>query len=287
MVRDDGFVLEPEGSFSTIDQRPGFDARVLKDHIASARKGQFSTVDRQPIFDPALLEGQEELIRAQLQNAMKLPVPWVDNDFDSVVLAVSKESNGLDRLTEADELAGTCPATTAQTDDLAAAPTPTATKPESALKGNVHVNLISGDALLSGNKTSAVKKPASYFASKVAEVVGDWVSEGGTCRVSEDTMTKRLYYEEPTGDGSRILGWLDNPVEEDGNVAWEAVLSLLEEGARPWYGPSFGEPPEPLGDIRVLLMPGEPATMETKIRILGEDEDWGNPVLWAQCGPKD
>lgn len=75
---------------------------------------------------------------------------------------------------------------------------------------------------------------------------------------------------EPVGDGSRVHGWLDI-VEEK---LWHGTLVLLKVGSLqvprlclklqfpcqagegPWYGPSFGPPPEVVGDIKVRLLKG-------------------------------
>ncbi|CAJ1332515.1 unnamed protein product, partial [Effrenium voratum] len=49
-------------------------------------------------------------------------------------------------------------------------------------------------------------------------------------------------------------------------------------GEGPWYGPSFGPPPEVVGDIKVRLLKGEKPQMETQIRMKEEDEDWSEPT---------
>ncbi|CAJ1332514.1 unnamed protein product, partial [Effrenium voratum] len=51
-----------------------------------------------------------------------------------------------------------------------------------------------------------------------------------------------------------------------------------QAGEGPWYGPSFGPPPEVVGDIKVRLLKGEKPQMETQIRMKEEDEDWSEPT---------
>mmetsp|Transcript_7448 Transcript_7448/g.20111 ORF Transcript_7448/g.20111 Transcript_7448/m.20111 type:complete len:180 (-) Transcript_7448:95-634(-) len=113
-------------------------------------------------------------------------------------------------------------------------------------------------------------------ADEACSVIGNWKSAKGGCRVFEDHITSRLSYEEPIGDGSRLHGWL---VKRDDEQIWESSLSVLEEGERPWYGPSFGEEPESVGDIRVRLT-GK--GVETQIRVDGEDNDWQPPVCFRR-----
>merc|ERR1711956_168028 len=86
---------------------------------------------------------------------------------------------------------------------------------------------------------------------------------------------------EPLGDGGRLHGWLD-PVAAEANT-WQGSLALLPAGKQPWYGPSFGEPPEIVGSIKVRSLPDEePAAIETQIRVKDEDEDWQKPVRFRR-----
>ncbi|CAE7457327.1 UVR8, partial [Symbiodinium sp. CCMP2456] len=77
-----------------------------------------------------------------------------------------------------------------------------------------------------------------------------------------------------------LHGWLELSEGGDaseGSVAcWIATLHLLEEDELPWYGPSFGEEPEALGQIKVELLPGR--RLQTSIRIEDEDDDWQSPT---------
>merc|ERR1712125_136521 len=84
-------------------------------------------------------------------------------------------------------------------------------------------------------------------------------------------VTARLSYTEPIEDGMRVHGWLD-PVPGKTSV-WQGRLALLEKGKGPWYGPSFGPPPEVVGDIQVCWL--KPKHMETRIKMKDEDEDFG------------
>merc|ERR1719384_1369797 len=106
-------------------------------------------------------------------------------------------------------------------------------------------------------------------------------------------MTARLTYEEPMEEGARLHGWL-NQVEGE-TMLWEGTLAILEKGRGPWYGPSFGAPPEVVGKIRVRLLPvaegekgdkGEPS-METQIMVDGEDTDWQAPTKFNLEGKSD
>ncbi|CAE7368355.1 UVR8 [Symbiodinium natans] len=110
-------------------------------------------------------------------------------------------------------------------------------------------------------------------------VQGSWLSARGECAIFTDPRTNRLTYEEHLADDqSRLHGWLE-PSEEasEGSIAcWIATLHLLEEDELPWYGPSFGEEPEALGQVKVELFPGR--RLQTSIRIEDEDDDWQSPT---------
>merc|ERR1712008_520606 len=118
-------------------------------------------------------------------------------------------------------------------------------------------------------------------AAVAAPPTGSWSSAGGTCKISRDPITNRPTFEEPLGDGGRLHGWLD-PVAAEANT-WQGSLALLPAGKQPWYGPSFGEPPEIVGSIKVRSLPDEePAAIETQIRVKDEDEDWQKPVRFQR-----
>lgn len=130
---------------------------------------------------------------------------------------------------------------------------------------------------------------AAVVAADGPEVCGDWVSCKGECRVFLDHMTSKLSYEEViSDDGDRLHGFLE-PVEApaaEGSAAellcWRADLVVLEDGQMAWYGPSFGEKPETVGDVQVLLRLGDSPRLETRIRVEGEDTDWQEPVKFRR-----
>ncbi|CAK9066607.1 unnamed protein product [Durusdinium trenchii] len=93
---------------------------------------------------------------------------------------------------------------------------------------------------------------------------GSWKSEKG---VSEQFMESEVG--EPVGE-ERVHGWLD-PVSGEESL-WHGTLVLLKAGEGPWYGPSFGPPPEVVGDINVRLLKGDKPGMETQIRMQDEEE---------------
>ena len=56
------------------------------------------------------------------------------------------------------------------------------------------------------------------------------------------------------GDGSeRLYGRLEGGENLDGIYTWTAMLSILEKDDTPWYGPSWGEKPVSIGNIKVNL----------------------------------
>merc|ERR1712032_1428847 len=113
---------------------------------------------------------------------------------------------------------------------------------------------------------------------------GTWISEKGEFSIFEDHMTSRLSYEELLGDGSdRLHGWLVKQSEDE--ARWLGKLAILEDGERPWYGPSFGEEPDVIGHIQVRFMPGSPDKVETQIRVEEEDVDWQPPVVCRRKPP--
>lgn len=128
--------------------------------------------------------------------------------------------------------------------------------------------------------SAAASSSAGCAPAKGEEAVcGAWVSEKGECKIFLDRMTSRLSYEESLPDGGRLHGWL---LRNGQNLCWESRLWYLDEDQGPWYGPSFGEEPEAVGFILVRLCPGSPPTMETQIRVLGEDDDWQSPTSFRQ-----
>eukprot|EP00927_Polykrikos_kofoidii_P081482 TRINITY_DN7890_c0_g2_i1.p1 TRINITY_DN7890_c0_g2~~TRINITY_DN7890_c0_g2_i1.p1 ORF type:complete len:457 (-),score=95.20 TRINITY_DN7890_c0_g2_i1:294-1664(-) len=128
-----------------------------------------------------------------------------------------------------------------------------------------------------------------------AALVGDWVSDKGTCRILKDPTTDRLAFEEPFGDGERLYGFLEQ--ERGANLLWQASLGILGEGQDPSFGSS-----EVAGRILVRLLPevGETlrgsatkASMEMQIHVDGEeesvegaddddDESWEPPVKFRR-----
>lgn len=113
---------------------------------------------------------------------------------------------------------------------------------------------------------------------------GMWISEKGEFSIFEDHMTSRLSYEELLGDGTdRLHGWLVKQDEDDNR--WQATLMMLEDGQGPWYGPSFGEEPEVVGNIQVHFVRGSPNKLETQIRVAEEDVDWQPPVVCRRKPP--
>ncbi|CAJ1382130.1 unnamed protein product [Effrenium voratum] len=117
--------------------------------------------------------------------------------------------------------------------------------------------------------------PKSQTSDQGEALHGSWKSEKGKCSIGKDPVTARLSYTEPLPEGERVHGWLD-ATEEEG--LWQGTLVLLQAGEGPWYGPSFGPPPEVVGDIKVRLLKGEKPQMETQIRMKEEDEDWSEPT---------
>merc|ERR1711971_652798 len=105
---------------------------------------------------------------------------------------------------------------------------------------------------------------------------GVWVTANGKglCRIAEDHITSRLFYEEKIREDEILHGWLnDCSAKAGGALCWEAQLSILEEDDEPWYGPAQGPEPEYDGSIKVKLIPGPSLQMETQIKV-GEDEGY-------------
>lgn len=210
--------------------------------------------DHRPILDAAELRREAKRAKAELQHACEVPVPdgaEVDEDLQD------SAPEGQDVQTAPG--AGSAPEGDRPTEGRAAEPSEAA--------------------------------PASHATRPAEEAVqGEWISEKGRCVIREDRMTSRLAYEEPLGDGSRLHGWL---LKQDAgkiaagvdDVVWEAALVMLDEGQMPWYGPSFGEEPEALGDIQVRLRPS--GSLETRIRVTDEDTEWQPPVAFRRRPASD
>ncbi|CAL1148972.1 unnamed protein product [Cladocopium goreaui] len=120
-------------------------------------------------------------------------------------------------------------------------------------------------------KTLAVDNPGEGLH-------GCWKSEKGQVTIGKDPVTARLSYTEPVGE-ERVHGWLD-PVAGEESL-WHGTLVLLKAGEGPWYGPSFGPPPEVVGDIKVRLLKGDKPGIETQIRMQDE-EDWSELTKFEQ-----
>eukprot|EP00930_Biecheleria_cincta_P092051 TRINITY_DN81819_c0_g1_i1.p1 TRINITY_DN81819_c0_g1~~TRINITY_DN81819_c0_g1_i1.p1 ORF type:complete len:147 (-),score=31.20 TRINITY_DN81819_c0_g1_i1:139-579(-) len=124
---------------------------------------------------------------------------------------------------------------------------------------------------------------------ETADQRGFWLSENGQCHIFNDKITNRLSYEELIGDGSERLHGFFDEVEASANsgYSWSAPLCILEEGEKPWYGPSCGEKPEFVGSIRLRLVPAAEGKLgsefiETQIHTEGED-DWQASVTWKRA----
>merc|ERR1719487_202634 len=104
--------------------------------------------------------------------------------------------------------------------------------------------------------TAATAAPPALGESSPDEALhGTWDSGKGKCRIGKDMITARLFYEEALAEGERLHGWL-NTVDKEKSL-WQGSLGLLKAGRGPWYGPSFGEPPQTVGDIQVRLLPDQ------------------------------
>mmetsp|Transcript_64688 Transcript_64688/g.189258 ORF Transcript_64688/g.189258 Transcript_64688/m.189258 type:complete len:234 (-) Transcript_64688:47-748(-) len=189
---------------------------------------------RQPGLDPGELRTWAEAAEAELQMACEIPVPESDIDQNSVCGDVVEGSPGEEEEEEAD-------------------------------RGGIEQE--------EEEEAAAEEESQDPFTA----VRGEWVSAKGECCIFEDHRTSRLSYEESLDNGCRLHGFLsklDGFREEGVTMVWEAELAILESDEEPWYGPSFGERPEPVGDIQVRFLPGSPVTLESRIRVAGEDDDW-------------
>mmetsp|Transcript_13008 Transcript_13008/g.40206 ORF Transcript_13008/g.40206 Transcript_13008/m.40206 type:complete len:219 (+) Transcript_13008:54-710(+) len=153
-------------------------------------------------------------------------------------------------------------------------PVPESDVDQSSVRGDTE-----GEGTAGAEEDEAV--PEVEHKEPFLAVRGQWVSAKGECYVFEDHRTSRLTYEESLDNGCRLHGFLTKleGIREDGvAMAWQAELAILDEEENPWYGPSFGEPPEPVGDIQVRYRPGLACQLETRIRVAGEDDDWQAPL---------
>lgn len=125
----------------------------------------------------------------------------------------------------------------------------------------------------------------------IEQIIGVWSSKKGEVRVSHDPMTYKLAYEEPLGEGVSLHGFLEpREVPPDtlllagtqAPLCWQAEVSILEDGAMPWYGPSFGERPKAEGEVQVLLRIGESPLLEIRIRTADEGTDWEEPTTFQR-----
>lgn len=214
-----------------------------------------ATKDRRPLLDAAELIRQAKRAKAELQRASEVPVP--ESDFDQNSVRGDIAEDGIIGLEDEGVVAA---ATHSETDEVAEL-------------GDSH-----GD--VTGQSIDDV-------------IRADWVSETGECHIFEDRMTRRLSYEELFEDGGRLHGWLVRIPEEeleaedvrDGVASWQATLWLLNDSQGPWYGPSFGEEPEQIGDIRVRIRPNNINVLESQIRVKaesGEYDEWQPRVTWRK-----
>lgn len=84
---------------------------------------------------------------------------------------------------------------------------------------------------------------------------GNWGRTSSTeVRIAKDSLTGRLGFATPaTVPGSVWHGWLEPDTFDDNILMWNAPLSLLGPGEKPWYGPGGGRalPPIIEGNARV------------------------------------
>jgi len=239
------------------------------------------TRDRRPEIDAADLLRCAKQAKVELKLACEVPVPSCDCDLDLEEAAEEGDEEAADA-----EIAAV--ATEHEDEEQVVAPSDAAVVPPEAVEAAAPA----GPAFSCGDPPpppAALAAPAEDASgggsgSSIEEAVrGTWVSYKGECRIFEDHITSRLAYEEllNDGDGQRLHGWLVRKGSEAEGVL-EASLSVLDEDEGVWYGPSFGEEPESVGDIQVrLLRKGlGPPELETRIRVEEEDSDWQPPVMF-------
>eukprot|EP00928_Gymnodinium_smaydae_P049135 TRINITY_DN32948_c0_g1_i1.p1 TRINITY_DN32948_c0_g1~~TRINITY_DN32948_c0_g1_i1.p1 ORF type:complete len:499 (-),score=87.27 TRINITY_DN32948_c0_g1_i1:246-1700(-) len=141
------------------------------------------------------------------------------------------------------------------------------------------------NAVPQGCKVQFVENAAVAFVSSSISVPnadllkGLWTSENGEINIFEDKMTGQLIYTEFIGDGSDCIR---GHLKPDGEDTWSGELMLLEEGQEPWYGPSCGEKPETVGEVRIRLLLATDS-MQLELCIKATDEDWAAPVLFQSA----
>lgn len=225
--------------------------------------------ERRPELDPVALRREVEGAKAELHRAAAVPVPdWDDEGLD--------DGGG-------------------QEEALFSNEPPTSGSTAASASTQAYQNGVPGEE----QEEEEVVAPNGYgsgaegpqvgetLLAREDEVCGTWISQKGECHIFEDHMTSQLSFEEALPDGSgRLHGFLLKQEDPEGEAAgfrcWQAEIALLEEGERPWYGPSFGEKPEPVGDIQVRFSRGSPPTLETRIRVAEEETDWEAPVTFRR-----
>lgn len=124
-------------------------------------------------------------------------------------------------------------------------------------------------------QTSALVARRARAAERV--VWGTWVSHKGECRISHDSVSDRLHYEEvfSSEDGERMLqGWLIRRLDMD--RCWQSSVAVTVCG-----GEGHDLSPERVGDIEVRLGSGRPpSSLHLRIRVADEDDDWQPPVAF-------
>mmetsp|Transcript_9030 Transcript_9030/g.13322 ORF Transcript_9030/g.13322 Transcript_9030/m.13322 type:complete len:187 (-) Transcript_9030:80-640(-) len=137
------------------------------------------------------------------------------------------------------------------------------------------------DSVGEGEKVSSKfvlpSNPTATGYETAAALQGHWTSGKGKCKIGKDPITARLTYEEALEEGERLHGWLEAVAGE--KDTWQGSLVILKKGQGPWYGPSFGSPPEVVGDIKVKKLE---STIETQIKVAEEDADWEEPVSFSK-----
>lgn len=100
------------------------------------------------------------------------------------------------------------------------------------------------------------------------DACGTWISSKGKCRIF--STLDRLYYEELLDGGQLLHGTL---VRCDEEPLWQASVSIGSEERL--------EAEELVGDIEIALLPGLPKRLQTRIRVVNEDTEWQEPVLFS------
>lgn len=202
-----------------------------------------------PTIDPELLKLKADQAKAELEQACRVPVPHSPREFVEV-----KPSS---------------------TPAYKSSVTPSA---KAALKFGSNKTQ-SGFLFGSAGKTD--KDSVNGIDPDL--LCGTWVSSIGQMRIFRDARCNRLAFEEKTGwDGDGYFhGWLTPKVLGD-ESGWIASLSKFEEGDQPWYGPSFGEKPEDLGEIFITYCNDGPSpTVSSKSRV-AEETIWSDTTSYVR-----